>query len=179
MSTSGRTLRVERTTRLELATFCLEGRDSNQLSYVRMLREQRVHDATGLHGYRGRVDAQDTAQVLLDLEHRGWDSLCDGTGSAFYGDLMTDDGLMVLADGSVMDRDAVVASLEHAPTWQSYDIDDPRVVDAGDGTAAVVYVGTGYRDGDQPAFVGVMSSVYVRRNGSWRLALYQQTPTSP
>ncbi len=25
----------ERTTRLELATFCLEGRDSSQLSYVR------------------------------------------------------------------------------------------------------------------------------------------------
>ena len=170
---------MERTTRLELATFCLEGRDSNQLSYVRVLREQRVHDATGLHGYRGRVDAHDTAQVLLDLERRGWDSLCNGTGSAFYGDLMTDDGLMVLADGSVMDRDAVVASLEHAPPWQSYDIDDPRVVDAGDGTAAVVYVGTGYRDGDQPAFVGVMSSVYVRRDGTWRLALYQQTPTSP
>jgi hypothetical protein len=53
------------------------------------------------------------------------------------------------------------------------------VVDAGDGAAAVVYVGTGYRDGDQPAFVGVMSSVYVRRDGTWRLALYQQTPTSP
>jgi hypothetical protein len=125
------------------------------------------------------VDDHDTEQTLLDLERRGWDSLCDGTGSTFYGDLMTVDGLMVLADGSVMDRDAVVASLEHASPWQSYDIDDPRVIDAGDGTAAVVYTGTGYRDGDQPAFVSVMSSVYVRRNGSWRLALYQQTPTSP
>jgi len=125
------------------------------------------------------VDDQDTTQTLLDLERRGWDSLCDGTGSTFYGDLMTDDGLMVLADGSVMDRDAVIASLEHAPPWQSYDIDDPRVVDAGDWTAVVVYTGTGYRDGDQPAFVWVMSSVYVRRDGNWRLALYQQTPTSP
>ena len=125
------------------------------------------------------MDDQDTTQTLLDLERRGWDSLCDGTGSTFYDDLMTDDGVMVLADGSVMDKDTVVASLEHAPPWQSYDIDDPRVVDAGDGAAAVVYVGTGYRDGDQPAFVGVMSSFYVRRDGRWRLALYQQTPTSP
>ena len=115
---------------------------------------------------------------LLDLERRGWDSLCDSTGSAFYGDLMTDDGLMVLANGALMDRDQVVASLSDAPAWHSYDIDEPRVVGGGD-TAALVYVGTGYRDGDQPAFVGLMSSVYVRQDGRWRLALYQQTPVSP
>ena len=125
------------------------------------------------------MDNEDTKSVLLDLERRGWDSLCDSTGAEFYGDLMTDDGLMVLANGSVMDRDAVVASLEHAPPWQSYDIDDVRArpTPAID-TAAIVYVGTGYRDGDQPAFVGIMSSVYVRQDGRWRLALYQQTPTS-
>jgi hypothetical protein len=41
----GSSARAERTTRLELATFCLEGRDSNQLSYVRMLLAQRVHNA--------------------------------------------------------------------------------------------------------------------------------------
>ncbi len=105
--------------------------------------------------------------------------MCDSTGARYYGDLMTDDGIMVLADGSVMDRDAVVASLEHAPPWQSYDIEDVRLVDAGGEAAAIVYVGTGYRDGDQPAFVGIMSSVYVCQDRRWRLALYQQTPASP
>jgi uncharacterized protein (TIGR02246 family) len=124
------------------------------------------------------VDHEDTKSVLLDLERRGWDSLCSSTGARFYGDLMTDDGVMVLANGAVMDRDAVVASLEHAPPWQSYDIEDVRLVDAGAETAAIVYVGTGYRDGDQPAFVGIMSSIYVRQDGRWRLALYQQTPAS-
>jgi hypothetical protein len=116
--------------------------------------------------------------ALLELERRGWDSLCDSTGSQFYGDLMTDDGVMVLANGAVMNRDAVVASLEHAPPWQSYDIEDVRLVEAGVDAAGLVYVGTGYRDGDQPAFVGVMSSFYVRQDARWRLALYQQTPTS-
>jgi hypothetical protein len=91
---------------------------------------------------------------------------------------MTDDGIMVLANGALMDRDAVVAALEHAPPWQSYDIDDVRLLDAGAEAAAIVYVGTGYRDGDEPAFVGIMSSVYVRQDGRWRLALYQQTPAS-
>ena len=124
------------------------------------------------------MDNEDTKSVLLDLERHGWDSLCSSTGAQFYGDLMTDDGIMVLANGAVMNRDAVVASLEHAPPWQSYDIEDVRLVHAGVETAAIVYAGTGYRDGDQPAFMGVMSSVYVRQDGRWRLALYQQTPTS-
>ena len=124
------------------------------------------------------MDNEDTKSVLLDLERSGWDSLCDATGAQFYGDLMTDDGIMVLANGAVLDRDAVVASLEHAPPWQTYDIEDVRLVDAGAESAAIVYVGTGYRDGDQPAFVGVMSSVYVHQDGRWRLALYQQTPAS-
>jgi hypothetical protein len=124
------------------------------------------------------VDNEETMSDLLDLERRGWDSLCNSTGSQFYGDVMTDDGVMVLANGAVMNREAVVASLKDAPPWQSYDIEDVRLVEAGDGAAGIVYVGTGYREGDQPAFVGVMSSFYVRQDGQWRLALYQQTPTS-
>ena len=124
------------------------------------------------------MDDPDLSSTLLDLECRGWDSLCEGTGATFYGELMTDDAVMVLANGAVMDRDAVVASLEHAPPWASYDIDDVRLVDAGPDGAALVYLGTGYHVGDQPAFVGIMSSLYVRRDGEWRLALYQQMPVS-
>ena len=51
-----------------------------------------------------------------------------------------------------------------------------QTVPVGDDAAALVYVGTGHRDADNPPFVGVMTSVYVRRDGDWKLALYQQTP---
>lgn len=122
------------------------------------------------------MDDKDVEETLLDLERRGWDSLCDGTGATFYGDLMTDDAVMVLANGAVLDRDAVVESLGQSPPWRTYDIDDVRLVDVGAGSVALVYVGSGYRDADEPAFVGVMTSVYVRRDDDWRLALYQQTP---
>lgn len=110
---------------------------------------------------------------LLDLEHRGWQSLCDGTGATFYGDLMAADGVMVLAHGMVMDREQVMASLGDAPPWDRYEITDPRLVDV-DGGAALVYTGAGHR-GDE-TFVALMSSVYVRQDDRWRLALYQQTP---
>ncbi len=114
---------------------------------------------------------------LIALERAGWTSLCDGTGDEFYGQTMTSDGVMVLANGTVMTRDDVVAALGQAPPWASYEMVDVRVVPIGEDSAALVYVGTGHREGDDPPFVGVMSSVYVKRDDGWKLALYQQTPT--
>lgn len=113
---------------------------------------------------------------LLRLENAGWQSLCDGSGGDFYGTVMTDDGLMVLADGSVLDRGQVIASLDDAPAWSAYEITDERLVEIGPDAAAFVYRGRGFRASGGPPFHAQMSSVYVRRDGEWRLALYQQTP---
>ncbi len=112
---------------------------------------------------------------LLELEHAGWDALCRGEGATFYGELMTEDGLMVLAHGQVLDRLGVVSSLRDAPAWDDYRIDNPRLVTTGDSSAALVYRATAHRDGAAP-FVALMSSAYVRVTGRWRLALYTQTP---
>jgi hypothetical protein len=75
---------------------------------------------------------------LLELERAGWRSLCESTGDRFYGDLMTDDALMVLAIGAVMDRDAVTAALGQAPPWRSFELSNARIVRAGPDTAALV-----------------------------------------
>ena len=113
-------------------------------------------------------------ETLLTLERRGWDSLCDGTGADVYGALMTDDGVMVLANGTVLTRDEVVASLADAPPWDGYAIDNVRLVRVAADVASLVYRGTGRREGEDP-FVGAMSSTYVRHGDDWRLALYTQT----
>ncbi len=124
----------------------------------------------------GDMPDSELQATLLDVERRGWDSLCNSTGAEFYGKIMTEDAMMVLANGAVMDRDDVVDSLRQAPPWRTYDISDARLIDAGPDSSVLVYVGSAYRDGDDPAFVGAMSSVYVRRGDEWRLALYQRTP---
>lgn len=77
-----------------------------------------------------RVDDEKLRTTLLDIEHRGWDSLCHSTGGSFYGDLMTADAVMVLANGAVMDRASVVESLEQAPPWRTYEIGDVRPLSA-------------------------------------------------
>ncbi|MCR2783912.1 MULTISPECIES: nuclear transport factor 2 family protein [unclassified Microbacterium] len=112
---------------------------------------------------------------LLRLETAGWQSLCDGTGGDFYGSVMTDDGVMVLADGTVLDRAQVIAALADAPAWSAYEITDERLVELGPDAAAFVYRGRAFRASGGPPFDAVMSSVYVRREGTWRLAVYQQT----
>lgn len=113
--------------------------------------------------------------TLLELEQAGWDSLCDSTGSSFYGDVMLPQALMVLANGMVMDRDTVVGALSDAPPWGTYEIRDVRLVEPDENNAILVYTGVGYRDGDEPAFTGAMSSAYHRVGDGWKLALYQQT----
>lgn len=119
----------------------------------------------------------DLIEELLELERSGWESLCDGTGSDFYGTLMTDDGLMVLANGKVMSREEVIAALAQSPAWASFEISNARTLELQSDVAALVYVGTGRRDGADD-FVGVMTSVYRRSADGWELALYQQTPAA-
>ncbi|SDS03277.1 protein of unknown function [Brevibacterium sandarakinum] len=113
---------------------------------------------------------------LLDLEHQGWQSLCNGSGSDFYGHLMTDDGVMVLAHGQVFSRQDVVDSLSEAPPWRTYEIDEERLIPLGDSAAVLVYRGKAYREDSSPAFIGWMASTYVRGDDGWALASYQQTP---
>ncbi|MGE2832401.1 nuclear transport factor 2 family protein [Mycobacterium sp. SMC-4] len=118
------------------------------------------------------------ADELLALEHSGWKSLCDGTGDQFYGELMTDDAVMVLANGMVMDRATVTSSLGQSPPWQRYEISDVRLIAIGEDTAALVYTGKGWRDGQDEPFAAAMSSVYHRAGQDWKLVLYQQSPQS-
>lgn len=118
----------------------------------------------------------DLLAELLEREHRGWESLCNNTGANFYGSIMTETAVMILAHGFVLDRDGVVASLNEAPPWHSYAINDERLVETGADHAILVYTGRAYKEGNDPAFVALMSTVYVRDEGQWRIALYQQTP---
>lgn len=60
--------------------------------------------------YHDVMAGQDLHEALLELEREGWNSLCESTGDEFYGRTMSDDAVMVLAHGEVMDRSMAVAA---------------------------------------------------------------------
>lgn len=110
---------------------------------------------------------------LLALEDAGWRSLTNRTGGTFYGEIMTDDGIMILVNGMIMDRDAVAGGLNYAPPWDSYEITEPRLIPLTDNAATLVYRSSSRRGED--TFDALMSSTYVLIDDSPKLAIYQQT----
>jgi hypothetical protein len=75
----------------------------------------------------------------------------------------------------VLDREQTLASWDGVPPWADYRIDDERAVGLGVDTVAVTYRVSASRTGTAP-YRAQLTSVYVRRDGHWRLALHQQTP---
>jgi hypothetical protein len=74
----------------------------------------------------------------------------------------------------VLDRDAVVDSLDQAPAWDSFDLSDLRRVPASVDVAALAYRAVATRQGEKP-FEALMSSVYRQRVDDVELVFYQQT----
>ena len=110
---------------------------------------------------------------LADLEREGWEALSGPNGATFYEEVMHDDGFMVFP-GLTMDKPASLEAIRQAGPWSSYELTDVRVARVGD-SGVVTYKAVGQRTG-RPPYQAVMSSVYVRQGGRWRLLLHQQSP---
>ena len=115
-------------------------------------------------------------QTLIALERAGWEALTGGRGVAFYQEVFLDEGLMLFPVGTFGKADALQA-LATAPPWARYELRQLRVLPLSESTASVVYDVEASR-AEQPPYRAVMSSTYVWRQGTWKLALHTQTPTS-
>lgn len=105
---------------------------------------------------------------LLRIEHEL------GAGSAdAYRRHLAPEALIVLPHG-VLDRDACIAAMEAATGWDELEITDARTLQLGDDGAVLTYAWRSRRG--ETSYTALMSSVYARRDGAWRLLLHQQTP---
>jgi hypothetical protein len=111
---------------------------------------------------------------LLELEEQGWQALSSPDPVKFCEEWLADEALMIVP-GMVIDRATFLQALAHEQPWANHRIDEPRTVRLTDESAALVYRVTAQRDG-RPEFAGLLTSVYVKRAGRWRLLLHQQTP---
>lgn len=113
---------------------------------------------------------------VLELEHAGWQALSSSgdEAGAFYERVLARRVLMLLPGGLVIDdRRQAIDSMRGAP-WDHVELSDERVLPLGDGGAVVAYRGRARR-GDT-SYEALFTSTYVREDGSWRVAVHQQTP---
>jgi hypothetical protein len=111
------------------------------------------------------MDGMDTLTELMQIETR----LATGRGSD-YREVLSDDA-RVIVPGAVLDRDACVAAMDASPGWQSFSLDEPRLIEA-EGTAVVVYRFSGTRA--DTSYTATLASSY--RMPERRLFLHQHTP---
>jgi hypothetical protein len=113
---------------------------------------------------------------LEELEREGWRALSGPDGAAFYRDVMADDGVMVFP-GVVMDKPATLEIMASVAPWVTFDLMDVRVIRVSPDCGMIVYRAEAQRTGEA-TYRAEMTSVYARRDGSWRLVLHQQSPSS-
>jgi hypothetical protein len=108
---------------------------------------------------------------LLKIERE----LGGGNGDT-YRKHLTDDAVVVVP-GAAIDREQTAFAIDATPGWDEFEIEDERVVPLTDDSAILTYRWSSRR-GDE-TYQALMSSVYVKRDGEWKLALHQQTPITP
>ena len=116
-------------------------------------------------------------QALVALERESWTAWKARDG-AFFDRFLTAEHLDVGAGGPSDKKTVVAGVASHACKVDSYEITDFHVVRISADTAALVYraqqtTTCGSVLVPSPAWA---TSVYVRHNGAWHNALYQQTP---
>jgi Domain of unknown function (DUF4440) len=113
---------------------------------------------------------------LFELEREGWNALTTSreAAAAYYERALARQILMLLPGGMVIDqRSKVIESMRTDP-WDEFELSDERVLSLGEECAVVAYRARARR-GDMD-YEALFNSTYVHEDGSWRLALHQQTP---
>jgi hypothetical protein len=108
---------------------------------------------------------------LLELEEGFWKAE-DG---AYYREHMASNGLCVLPVG-VLDREETAAAVEESEPWAEVKMHEVTALDLGDDEAALCYRAEASRNDQTPQYQALISSVYTRLGGEWKLNLHQQTP---
>lgn len=91
-----------------------------------------------------------------------------------YEKFLADDAVVVVP-GMVLDKQSTIEAMKQSPGWSSFEADDPQLLDLGDGAALVTYTFSGHRDPDTD-YNAVLTSVYSKGDGGWRMRFHQQTP---
>jgi hypothetical protein len=106
---------------------------------------------------------------LLELERGFWAS--SGT-TEFYETHMSDNGLCVFSFGH-LDKEATKAGIASSAPWTTFEFHDVQVHELDHNAATISYRAEADREGEP--YRAMVTSVYSRATGSWKLMVHQQT----
>jgi hypothetical protein len=114
-------------------------------------------------------------EQLLNTERELW------TNSAvLYRDTLLQEALLVFPETDVITRDVAVEAIRQENAegrrWAEVHIDHVRSLRLSDGAVLLTYRVAARWEHEEAKIVARASSVYVKRDGKWKLAFHQQTP---
>lgn len=114
---------------------------------------------------------------LFEFEKQGWEALSTGKEVAqeFYRSLLIDDAIMVFPGGMLLKgKDEILKAIGSQP-WKNFKFEETHTISLAENAGAITYKVTARREGSA-TYIALISSLYILRDGKWRLALHQQTP---
>jgi hypothetical protein len=106
---------------------------------------------------------------LLEIEHE----LAAGSGPEYERRLA--DEAVIIIPGVALTKSETVGAMTDSTGWPQFRIVDPKVMLSGPDVGVLTYQFDGQRD-DRQTYSALMTSVYSRASGDWKLLLHQQTP---
>ena len=117
----------------------------------------------------------DHEKQLIDIEKQLWTN-----DPALYEDSLIPEAMLVFPETGVITRDFAVDAIRQENAdgrrWADVDFDDIRSLRLADDAAGLSYRVSARWEHEQKRTRALASSVYVKREGRWRLAFHQQTP---
>ena len=112
---------------------------------------------------------------LLKIERQLWTNDAD-----VYAANLSGDAVLVFAETGVIRRDIALAAIRQENAegrrWADVAFDDVLVTQPTQDTAVLTYRVTARWEHEHSAIQALASTVYVRRDGRWKVAFHQQTP---
>jgi hypothetical protein len=112
---------------------------------------------------------------LLDVEERLWRN-----DAELYQHNLTDESLLVFPETGVITRgmavDAILAENADDRRWAEVRFEAVRSLQLAEDVALLTYRVTARWEHEESKNSALASSVYVKRDGLWKLAFHQQTP---
>lgn len=109
------------------------------------------------------------ADLLQRLEAQFWTE-----DAAFYRSHLAEDCLMVFPGMGILNREQIIEGIAGGSRWEHVTIDDLQLAHPACDVAILAYRGTAEREGER--YTALVSSLYARREGRWKLIFHQQSP---